>query len=208
MIEPAGSQLGQERNGATARVNQAPQLEGKAGRCMVTDMVKARKLTKDLVANFPGLGARAHVENKRDILNSVRFRAFFPVQHRTKSRKSLQKCAKTGKNLQENDRKSTILATCFIKVCQALWFTSTSKWGFLLPTPWGNRTAVGSPHWRAWRASLMPWAFAGGEPWRAAVELSPFAPSSHLGAEAGSFVTALHGADRKSALSMVPQSAD
>jgi len=178
-------------------------MEGEAGRCMVTDMVKARKLTKDLVANFPRLDARAHVEKKLDILNSVRFRAFFPVQNQTKSRKSLKKYAKTGKNLQENDRKSTILATCFIKVCHALWFTSTSKWGFLLPTPWGTA--------RRWVRHLGPRGAArsclgllraeslGGRQWSCRLS----APSSNLGAEAGSFATALHGADRKSALSMV-----
>ena len=50
-------------------------IEGRTG----TDMVQRRKLTRDLVANFPDPGARAGIEDKWVVGKSVRFRAFFLV---------------------------------------------------------------------------------------------------------------------------------
>src|SRR5208282_3222682 len=60
-----------------------------------------RKLTTPLVANFPRPGDRTRVANKGDILKCVRFRTFFLVQNRTKSRKNVQKSAKTCQKATE-----------------------------------------------------------------------------------------------------------
>jgi len=96
----------------------APELESGPGRCMVTDMVQRRKLTADLVANFPALDAEACIARKGDIGNSVRFRAFFRVQNRTESDRNLTKERKIVQERTKRRQKSAFFATGFIKTCQ------------------------------------------------------------------------------------------
>jgi len=48
-------------------MDQPPEFQRRAGLGMVTDLVKLRKLTRDLVANFPALDAEACVAKKGDI---------------------------------------------------------------------------------------------------------------------------------------------
>jgi len=93
---------------------------------MVTDMVKVRKLTRDLVANFPRLAARSRVANKWDIGNSVRFRALLAVQNWTESDKSLTKECKNVQKRAKRRQKSAVFATGFIKTCQVAQLVSSS----------------------------------------------------------------------------------
>jgi len=106
----------QGRKGTTVRVNQPAEFEGRLGRCMVTDMVNVRKLTRYSVANFPAPSAEASAVNKGVSQQSVRFRAFLGVQIRAKGR---QKRAK-------NDQKRRGFATEFIKTCQVAGLASSS----------------------------------------------------------------------------------
>ena len=94
---------------------------------VVTDMVELIKLTGGLVANFPRPGDRTRVANKGDILKCVRFRAFFLVQNRTKSRKNAQKRAKTCKNVPKDDTKDGFFATDLFKPCQVRRLVSSLK---------------------------------------------------------------------------------
>jgi len=91
---------------------------------MVIDMVQLRKLTRDLVANFPALDAEARVAKKGDIRKSVRFRAFFAVQNRTESDKSVTKKCKTVQNRAKRRQKSASFAGGFIKSCQVMRIVS------------------------------------------------------------------------------------
>jgi len=66
-MQPPSSTHGQGRNGTKAGMDQPPEFQRRAGLGMVTDLVKLRKLTRDLVANFPALDAEACVAKKGDI---------------------------------------------------------------------------------------------------------------------------------------------
>jgi len=104
MIQSPPPARGQGSNETTAGGNQPPEFERGAGAGMVTDMVKVRKLTWDILANFPDPSARACAANKGVSQESVRFRAFLRVQ---KWGRIVQDRAESCKNVDKNVQKTT-----------------------------------------------------------------------------------------------------
>jgi len=67
MIQPPSPARGQGRSGTTARVNQTTEFEVGPGLCMITDVVKLRRLTRNLIALYRRPCCRVSTSNKRVI---------------------------------------------------------------------------------------------------------------------------------------------
>jgi hypothetical protein len=106
MIQPRSPTHGQGRKGTRAKSGQPSEFEGAAG--LITVLVKLTKLTKDLVANFPGLSADGLLRiNGLSEIESILWPLFWY--------KFGQNRAKTCKNVPRDDGKGGFLRQVLLK---------------------------------------------------------------------------------------------
>jgi hypothetical protein len=98
-------------------------------------MVKVRKLTMDLVANFPYSSAERVLQTNGLFEMEDIFWGFFWY-------KIGQNRAKVCKSVQKNDRKGRFFPASFIKTCQVRRLVSICNWRSLFLRTVGNSAAT------------------------------------------------------------------
>jgi hypothetical protein len=143
-----------------------------SGIAMVTGMVQRRKLTTDVVANFPHLVAERVLQINRLLEIGPIFWPFFWY-------KIGQNRAEVRKSVQKDDRKGGFFATDFIKARQVRRLVSICNRRSLLPKLSGTaRRCPGSPSEPDRGTRLMFWTLTGPDRFCAWQAFGSVAPSS------------------------------